>query len=296
AEYKNLAGRAGRLQLTERGTSYLLALDPLQVHNFWTQYVKGHPESLTSRFLSTDTDPRALLLRILSAIQKLSKLKATQQLHMQGMQAEDLIEFLESSFGAFQQMQFAHQWKWDRNQLITALQSLSQHRLIEPDENNFYYLTPLGRLAGEAGVEVESVIRLVACLSQLNPESILEPTLLAATQLTVELDRLLFPINWRSTNKEPTVWKQELLRQGVPHLLLNALERGVTTQDQSTLRAKKAVACLLFVTHRPTAEIESILTQFGGAPGGAAGAIRDVAERTCDLLPTVAQTLFFLFT
>ncbi|GBE93656.1 DEAD/DEAH box helicase [Nostoc cycadae] len=289
AEYKNLAGRAGRLQLAERGTSYLLALNPRQVHNFWTQYVKGNPESLTSRFLSTDTDPRALLLRILSTTQKLPKLKATQQLHMQGMQAEDLIEFLESSFGAFQQMQFAHQWKWDRNQLITALQSLSQHRLVEADENNFYYLTPLGRLAGEAGVEVESIIRLVACLSQLNPESIREPTLLAATQLTVELDRLLFPINWKSTNKEPTVWKQELLRQGVPHLLLNALNLGVTNQHQSTLRAKKAVACLLFVTDRSTAEIESILTQFGGTLGGAAGAIRDVAERTCDLLLTVAQ-------
>lgn len=55
------------------------------------------------------------------------------------------------------------------------------------------------------------------------------------------------------------------------------------------MRAKKAVACLLFVSGRAMNEIEAILTQFGGAFGGAAGPVRSVATRTCDLLPTVAR-------
>lgn len=36
-------------------------------------------------------------------------------------------------------------------------------------------------------------------------------------------------------------------------------------------------------------DIESVLTQFGGAFGGAAGPIRSVASRTCDLLPVAAR-------
>ena len=36
-------------------------------------------------------------------------------------------------------------------------------------------------------------------------------------------------------------------------------------------------------------EIEAVLTQFGGAFGGAAGPIRSVAGRTCDLLPSAAR-------
>ena len=55
------------------------------------------------------------------------------------------------------------------------------------------------------------------------------------------------------------------------------------------MRAKKATACLLFITRRPLANIETSLTQFGGAPSGAAGPIRNVASRTCDLLPTVIR-------
>ncbi|WP_445174803.1 DEAD/DEAH box helicase [Microcoleus sp.] len=288
AEYKNLAGRAGRLQLAERGTSYLLASDPHKAHILWTYYIKGYPESLVSRFVSPDTDPRSLIVRTLAATEQLFKQKVAQQLPKQGMHAEDLIEFLEASFGAFQQMQSTQQWKWNHAQLLETLKSLLQYRLVERDEKNFYHLTPLGRLAGEAGVEVESIIRLVACFTSLNPESIHEPTLLTATQLTVELSSIDFPLNRKSTKQEPTVWKQELLRQGVPNSLMSNLDYR-TIKHQGTLRAKKAVACLLFVTYQSMAEIETILTKFGGAFGGAGGAIRDVANRTCDLLPTVAQ-------
>lgn len=41
-------------------------------------------------------------------------------------------------------------------------------------------------------------------------------------------------------------------------------------------------------------EIEQVLTQFGGAFGGAAGPVRSVAGRTCDLLPTAARVAEFL--
>jgi hypothetical protein len=50
-----------------------------------------------------------------------------------------------------------------------------------------------------------------------------------------------------------------------------------------------AVSCMLWITEWSLAEIEATLTQFGGRFDGAAGAVRSVAARTCDLLPTVVR-------
>ena len=63
AEYKNIVGRAGRLGHAEHGTSYLLALEPREEHDFWNRYVRGLPEDLYSRFLQSTTDPRASSLK-----------------------------------------------------------------------------------------------------------------------------------------------------------------------------------------------------------------------------------------
>lgn len=278
AEYKNLAGRAGRLGFSERGTSYLLALNSREEHYLWQQYVEGKPEDLQSRFLDADTDPRSFIVRVLVA---------TQWISPQGLKAEEIVQFLEGSFGAFRQAQIAEQWSWDHSRLSEALRDLERHGLIEASQDGGFQLADLGRLAGEAVVEVESVIRLVDCLAPLNPADISDPTLIAAAQVTVELNEVLFPLNYRSTQKEPTAWISELRGQGVASPVLSALSRWTRDEHQKTLRAKKGVACLLYITDRAMSEIERILTQFGGAFGGAAGPIRNVASRTCDLLPTV---------
>ena len=150
-------------------------------------------------------------------------------------------------------------------------------------------MTQLGYLAGEGGVDVESITRLVDALASADPNSINDPTLIAATQLTVELDQTLFPLNKKSTQKEPQTWAHELQLQGVAPSVMQALHRATMERHSGTLRAKKAVACLLWITDRPIAEIEQTLTQFGGAPDGAAGPIRAVSTRSCDLLPAVTR-------
>lgn len=279
AEYKNLVGRAGRLNYSEKGSSYLLALASREEYFFWGQYVKGTPENLESRFLDENTDPRSLIVRVLVATQRVS---------LQGLSADDIVEFLEASFGVFQQGQLSEQWSWDHTRLLQALQDLEKHGLIEQDAQGLYRLTDLGRLAGEAVVEVESVLRLVDCLQPLNPNQISDPTLIAATQTAIELDQILFPLNWKSTRKEPITWLSELQNQGVPQHILSLFRNWSHDRHQATLRAKKAVACLLFVTNRPTGEIEAVLTQYMPSKD-AAGAIRNTTSRTCDLLPTVTR-------
>lgn len=291
AEYKNMAGRAGRLGQASRGASYVIALSPKDENDYWSRYITGQPEDIVSRFLTNDTDNRSLIIRVLATTPK-SKQGAK---FSQGMTAEDIIGFLEESFGAFQQRIQSSQWRWSRTELLESLHSVHQHQLIEADAGNTYRLTELGRVAGEAGVEVESIVRLVEALRPTNPESISDPALIVATQLTVELDREYFPINKSSKHKEPQAWMAEIRAQQVPHTVISALQRFVSQEGEITLRAKKAVACLLWITDRSLSEIEETLMRFDRRKlDGAAGPIRSVKARTCDFLPIVARVAVIL--
>ena len=281
AEYKNLVGRAGRLGVTARGESYLLATEPMKEYQFWQSYVRGTPENVVSRFLDSQTDIRSLVLRVLATVPRLAL--------DGGLNAEEVAEFLESSFGAFQAQRTSPGWSWNREGILSAIEQLRSHRLIVADESGRLSLAELGRLAGEGGVQVESVIRLVECLSALRPEEITDPTLIVAAQYTLELDDVLMPINRKSTQKEPTFWAEQLRRQGVPSSLVRALARWADDPHVGTVRAKRAAACLLYVSSQPLGEVERILIQFGGAFQGVAGAIRSTASRTCDLLRPVAR-------
>lgn len=280
AEYKNIVGRAGRLGFSNRGTSYLLALDPHSEAQAWSRYVRGTPEDVVSRFVSRDTDPRSLILRVLASAQKSS---------VDGIPLKDIVGFLEASFGAYQQVRQAENWQWDRGGLVRAFDDLLRHKLLESTTEDHYHLTELGRLAGEGGVEVESVIRVIDALQSLHPDEITDPTLIAATQITVELDGVLIPLNKKSTQKEPRTWSSEMRRQGIAEVVHGAMNRTIVERHTPTARKKKTAACLLWITNTSMGEIEAILTKHGGAFGGAAGPVRSVSSRTNDLLPYVAR-------
>jgi replicative superfamily II helicase len=293
AEYKNIAGRAGRLGYSQRGMSFLVALDYMSEHQMWTHYVQGQPENLTSRFVHRDTDPRTLILRVLATVEH----GTTGHKHS-GMSADDIVVFLESSFGAFLNRTQSTGWNWNRSSLNNALLQLNTHRMIESDPNGLFKLTDLGRLAGVSGVEVESIIRLVAAFSRCpNAAAITDTTLITACQFTTELDEVYFPINKKSTVKEPNAWFGELRNQRsqpIAYPVLSALEHNLQDNHQATLRAKKAVACLLWISGKPINEIEEILTQFGGRFDGAAGPVRGAATRTHDVLPTAVRIAILL--
>lgn len=111
AEYKNLVGRAGRLGYAERGASFLIATSPHEEHQYWHRYVAARPEDLVSRFLTAD--PRTLIIRVLVAAGRVAE----------GVAGDEIIEFLESSFGAFQMPQ-GGAGGWDRNAFARALGDL----------------------------------------------------------------------------------------------------------------------------------------------------------------------------
>ena len=280
AEYKNLVGRAGRLGYADMGTSYLMAINPREEDYLWRRYVVGKPEDLTSRFISNGTDPRSLIVRVLVALPRSAA---------SGVSSEDIVSFLESSFGAFLAGRQQDGWRWSHDDLMRALENLERHRLIEKRADGLYALAPLGRLAGESATEVASVVRLVGALANLPPSQITDPVLLTVVQNTVELDEVNFPINRRSIHKEPHTWPSLLGQQGIHWDVIGNLNTEPVDQHSATLRAKKAMATLLFVSGQAMSDIEVTMGQHGGAFGGSAGPIRSVSSRAADLIGVAAR-------
>lgn len=274
AEYKNMVGRAGRLGYSPKGTSYVIAPYSREEYDVWQHYVLGEPEDVESRLFDAGTDPRNLVLRTLAA--------STQLAQGQGMPADEVVAFIEDSFGAFQQRQAAPAWEWGKAKLEAAVADLARHELIEDDGAGRYALAPLGRLAGESGTDVVSIIRLVEAL-RFPFVGLDDATLIALAQITVELDDSYLPINRKSKNREPQRWLGGLQQEGVATRLLQIGAREVHIP---TLRAKKAAACLLWMSGRSRQEIEVHLMQHM-RENVASGDVERVRSRTIDLLPVV---------
>lgn len=283
AEYKNMVGRAGRLGYAERGESYVIGSRGLDDYRIWSHYVTGKPEDVKSVFLSQATDHRTQVLRTLAALQQGAD---------GGVEAELLVSFLESSFGAFQQRQINPAWNWGRDSILATLQELLRHQLIETINGDGYRLTDLGRFAGEGGVFVDSIIRLVALLRPVGT-ALNSTTLITASQVTRELDDVYLPFAKKAKNTEHRRWPQELAYQHVAPQVQNMLSIGGTDHLAGPVRAKKAMACLLYASSTPLSDIERHLMQHQLGEG-AAGAVRALADRTRDLIPAVTRVFFFL--
>lgn len=88
------------------------------------------------------------------------------------MTAADLVSFLEGSFGAVQQRQRGGAWRWTEQALASPVAELARHGLILADAEQRCELTPLGRLAGESGIAVGSILRIVDVLRRLPPATL----------------------------------------------------------------------------------------------------------------------------
>lgn len=279
AEYKNLVGRAGRLGFSEHGASYLVAMTGNDEHHYWRRYVLGAPEGLRSRFLEKGTDPRSLVIRMLAASKRVAP---------QGLCSNDIAAFLERSFGGFQERErHGDAWCWSLQDLGRALFDLVRHGLVTDEGDGRHRLTELGALAGETGLEVASVIRLIDSLKPVRADDITDPVLIAAVQHTVELDGVHVPMN-KKTPKEAQTWLGVLRGQGIVEGVLRCFGFEVREPHEQGARAKRAVAALAYIGGQDMTAIEEMLQKHGGF-GGSAGPIRGISARTCDVIGTAAR-------
>lgn len=280
AEYKNLVGRAGRLGFSEKGTSYLIAKEGRDEHHYWTHYILGTPEDVTSMFLDGDTDPRSLIIKIISMAQKS---------YQEGPLAKDIIRFLEGSFGAYCQEKRHGSFDYNQGQLQEALADLERHKLITQGNDNRVQLTELGMIAGESAVSIKSFVRFIECIQRADAENLSDPDLITIAQTSEELDQVNIRVHGRSIQEHAT-WPQELARMGVQQSIIRALEYESRETKILAGRRKKAVAALGYISEMKLEQIEELLSKHVPEKSFA-GAIRGVSDRTCDVLPTVGQII-----
>jgi helicase len=274
AEYKNIIGRAGRLGYSETGKSFIIAASPAEALRFWRSYVEATPEPFASRFVGEDLV--TLITRVLATS------KATKQA---GMTEPQVLAFLAGTFGAFQHAFATGQQPWSTETVRRELASLVSHGLVDSGPEGFA-LTPLGRVSGEQGLRVSSVLRVVAALRALPAHAVNAPALLVVAQVTGELDEVHLPVHAKSI-QERARWPRELAARNVPNAVLSAL-RVNADERSATARAKRSYSVLEWVRGTEIATIEVAILQHM-RESEAAGAIRGTAERTRDVLPAVAK-------
>jgi helicase len=169
-------------------------------------------------------------------------------------------------------------------EIDAALQRLFEAGLVEQVEERFR-LTGLGKVAGELGIQVESVVRVGRALRGLPGSLMTGGVLLAGSHMTVELDDVIFPIHRKSV-QERERWQGAIASQGLPRGVLQEL--SATDDAHYTARCKRLVAVQMWLEGMELSRIEaSILRHLPG--DNAAGPIRASAERTRDLIGVVAR-------
>jgi replicative superfamily II helicase len=279
AEYKNIAGRAGRLGLVERGRAIVLTYGAANANDLWRRYITGSPENIRSTLLDPNADTYTLVLRVVAIV---SARTEGRPLH-----SDEVLSVLANSFAAHQARLAGSGDAFDPARTGAILQELRRVGFIDDLGNGELRLNALGELVAQSGLTVQSAIRVTNVLRGVRSEELNPATLLAVAQLTEELDDTRLFVNPKGVRAELNTFISALHRQQTAPNVVNALGNNgdpVTT----AARAKKAVACLLWTNGVPAGQLEQTVMQHW-KDRNAIGPVRAVASRTHDVIGTIVS-------
>jgi ATP-dependent DNA helicase len=172
AEYKNMAGRAGRLDYRDRGTSIIVAEGAYERERLFTKYVLGTPEPLRSSF-----DPKApstWLLRLLAQVQRIER--------------SAVPSLLANTFGGYLAAKSsAASASSIEDRVKELVERMLQLELLE-EEGDRIGLTLLGRACGASSLSFESCMRLIEVLRAVGQQHLDVLRLVALVQILDESD------------------------------------------------------------------------------------------------------------
>jgi len=172
AEYKNMAGRAGRLGFREEGKSIILADTGYDREQLFAKYVKGTPEPLRSSFDPMELD--TWIVRLLAQIKQVPR--------------NEVIRLLVNTYGGYIANKSNPGWRGQmETHLNNLLDRMLQLGLLEREQDNVQ-LTLLGRACGRSALSFNSAMRLVELIRRLQPRSISAVDLIAIVQGLAESD------------------------------------------------------------------------------------------------------------
>ena len=237
ADYKNIAGRAGRLGLRDMGRAITLALDHSSYSTVWSRFINGSPEDVNSQLLDPSVDLYTVVLRMTAL--------AAQRSESGTVAVDDVVELLSNSFGAHQSRLTAGTEPFAAQDLTSTVTELQDVGFLAAVDDGRTELTPLGRLVAGSMLRVGSAVRVADVLRRLHPDHIDVSTVLTVSQLTIELDEIRLPVNTRGVRPELATFLGGLQNRGVAGQAVDAL--STYTQDRVVVagRAKKALCALL---------------------------------------------------
>lgn len=241
AEYKNMAGRAGRLGYNETGKAIILADTPIARAQLFRKYVMGVPEDVVSSFR-----PSAMptwTLRLLSQVR--------------GVRADEIPGLLVNTFGGYSAASANPQWAT----LISAEIAQFVHRLLQAglaeQEGEIVHLTLLGRAVGNSSLTFESGLRLVELMRGFDPVQTPATHVVAMIQVLDEMDSVYTPIMKRGRGESVRI-NDVIQRYG--RGTANLLQRYCHEEMDVWRRCKRAALLHDWIEGRSVEEIERTFT------------------------------------
>ncbi len=259
AEYKNMAGRAGRLSFSEEGRSVMLADSAFERRNLFDRYVLGEPEPIESSFDPADFD--TWIMRLLTQVEEIPRDQAAR--------------LLAGTYGGYLGGLRDPGWHDEvRDRLETLFVRMEDLNLIEEEEGQIR-LSLLGRACGSSGLSFASAMRLVDMLQRIG-EGLTAQGLMAAIQILPEVGGYT-PVFKKGTKE--SAWQRDVaLHYG--HQIAEAFQRGAKDAYDYYGRCKRAAILRSWIDGEPMEVIEEkySITPFGGNVGP--GDVTGFANRT----------------
>lgn len=267
AQYKNMAGRAGRLGYEAEGKSIIVADTTFERAQLFRKYVQGSPEPILSSF--DEQQPGTWIIRLLAQIRNIAR--------------DAVVDLVANTYGGYLGLLRDPRWRERMSErLERLLNRMIADGLIEQNGNDMK-LSMLGRACGESPLTLESSLRLVEVIRQFDPDDATPETLLTVIEILQERDDDYTP---QLKNGESR-W-QQMAAGRFGHVLTNALRRGAASDKEYYARCKRALIVTEWIEGVPTEAIENSYTanQFSRIGHGD---IRGFADGSRYLLESAAR-------
>jgi helicase len=237
AEYKNMAGRAGRLGFNEKGKSIIYAETPSDRQLLFNKYVRGNLERLQSSF-----NPQHVETWLVRLLAQIGRTKRT-----------DVSALLVNTYAGYLETRRDPRWhdrmKAQLDALVTRMIAIG---LIDV-EGDMVSLSLLGRACGQSALSFESAMRLIEIVRGLPPNLTTAISLMGLMQ-GLPADEMGYTPLARGTRESVRV-TQATQRFG--HEIARLLQRYAQDQSEFFARCKRASVLFDWVSGVSTDGIEN---------------------------------------
>lgn len=276
AEYKNMAGRAGRLGFNEIGKSIILADTPIERAQLFRRYVQGVPEDVVSSF-KVDELP-TWVLRLLSQVR--------------GVTATEIPSLLVNTFGGYSASRANPAWLGMVEQRIAQLVTRLLQAGLAEDEGAIIHLTLLGQAVGASSLSFESGLRLVELLRGISVAATPAGHVVGLVQVLDEMSAVYTPIMRRGRAEAARV-NDAIQRYG--RGILQFLQRYGADEHDVWRRCKRAAILHDWIEGVPVDVMERHYTTNPFQGSISYGDIASIAEATRFHLRSAHRILVALF-